>query len=84
MTAILYTIGVHVIAIATSRYLVPLIPLFALYVGPLLAGRERVLSRNRLIGATLTLLALVGVIAIRWSRDLGPALDAVTAISGSS
>jgi len=84
VTAILYTIGVHVIAIATSRYLVPLIPLFALYVGPLLVGRERSMSRNRLIGATLTLLVFVVAVIVRWSHDLGPALDAVTAISGGS
>ena len=84
VTAILYTLGVHVIAIASSRYLVPLMPLFALYVGPLLAGRERMVSRDRLIGATLVLLAFAGAVIIRWGHDLGPALDAVNAISGGS
>jgi len=84
VVTVLYTIGIHVIANATSRYLVPLMPLLALFVGPLLAKREWVVSRPRLVGAALTLAGFAVVVALRWNYALQPALDVIAGGGGAA
>lgn len=59
--AILYVNAVHVVSIAVPRYLVPLLPLFLLMVGPLLSGawsRSRT-PRWRWVGALASVTAFV-------------------------
>jgi hypothetical protein len=71
--AILFTLSVHLVANGTTRFVVPLLPLFALYAGPLLAGRfER--SRWRVVGAAATLIVFLALVLSRWERDVGSAL----------
>ncbi|MCH2173082.1 glycosyltransferase family 39 protein [Myxococcota bacterium] len=59
--AVLYVTGVHLIANATPRFHVPLLPLFAIYIGPLMAMGRGVggLPRWQRVGAAITLVAFV-------------------------
>ena len=52
--AILQVTAVHVLAVAVPRFLVPILPLFALYVGPLFVGATDPgkPARWRLLGAS--------------------------------
>jgi 4-amino-4-deoxy-L-arabinose transferase-like glycosyltransferase len=62
---VVFFVCVHTIAFSTSRYRVPLLPLLALYVGPLMTG-SRVRGRRawlRAVGAGLCVLWLGGAIA---------------------
>jgi 4-amino-4-deoxy-L-arabinose transferase-like glycosyltransferase len=61
---ILYFIAIHVVANSVARFRVPLLPLFALYTGPLLRGAAGpgAWSRGRLAGAALSTLLFVAVI----------------------
>jgi len=79
---LLYTLMIHILAVASSRYLVPLIPLLALYVGPWLSGKAGAYSRLRLVGAMSCLLLFTFALIARWGHDLGPALDAITQLGG--
>src|SRR5205085_7049354 len=61
---LLFHWGIYVIANATNRFRVPLLPFFVLYVGPLLTGfaaRERTV-RWRLAGAAACLAAFVAIV----------------------
>jgi len=70
MTA--YSIGVYLIANATPRFLVPLLPLFFLYVGPWWAGVSRDRAPWRWAGAVVTVALFVLLVLARVPADLGP------------
>jgi len=75
---LLFHWGVYVVANATNRFRVPLLPFFVLYVGPLLAGcavRERTV-RWRLAGAAACLAAFVAIVVTPYVRRAADA-DAV-------
>lgn len=61
---ILYFIAIHVVANSVTRFRVPLLPLFALYAGPLVLGHAaRDGSRSwRLLAAAIALLVFLSVI----------------------
>ena len=82
ITAVLYTFAIHVITIAHSRYLVPLVPLMAIHAGALMARRDLKLSRLRLVGAGLTLAVFVTALILRWQTDLSGALASIASGSG--
>jgi len=73
--AIVFTLGIHVAANATARFLVPLMPLFALYVGPALTGAGRTAPRWRKLAGLVTALVFLLVAGSGWravSRALEP------------
>jgi 4-amino-4-deoxy-L-arabinose transferase-like glycosyltransferase len=77
VSAVLYTFAIHVIVIAHSRYLVPLMPLMAIHAGALLARRDLQPTRLRLAGAGLTLAIFAVALLLRWQTDLSTALAAI-------
>lgn len=80
---ILFHWAVYVLANASHRYRVPLLPLFALYAGPLVCGRWAVERsfRLRLAGA-LTCLALFALIVIARARGAPEIADALGSNTG--
>jgi 4-amino-4-deoxy-L-arabinose transferase-like glycosyltransferase len=74
---IAYNLGVYVVANATPRFLVPLLPLFYLYVGPWLLEPSRESERWRRVGAVATAVVFVLIVLFRVPQDLGPAWNAV-------
>ena len=77
--AVLYLTGVHVVANATPRFVVPILPIVALYIGPLLVPREhRSVAGWQRVGAVATLVWLVAVPLPRSAaalRGVGPVLS---------
>ena len=73
VVCILYLTAVHSTANATPRFHLPLLPLFVLYIGPLLTGgvRWRAVARWRLTGAVATVLAFVAIPMPRTVAFLG-------------
>jgi 4-amino-4-deoxy-L-arabinose transferase-like glycosyltransferase len=67
-----YSLGVYTVANATARFLVPLLPMFYLYVGPLLTGAGARAARWRRVGALATAAVFVWVVASQLSGMLGP------------
>ena len=67
-----YSLGVYSIANATARFLVPLLPLFYLYIGPLLTGAGAGASRWRWVGAVTTAAVFVWIVTSQVSGALGP------------
>jgi 4-amino-4-deoxy-L-arabinose transferase-like glycosyltransferase len=82
VSAVIYTFAVHVLAVAHSRYLVPLVPLLAIHAGALLARRGLDPSRLRLTGAALTLATFAIALVLRWNHDLSGALVAIAGLGG--
>ena len=77
VAAIVLTLSVHLVAVATTRFVVPLLPLFALYVGPLLDRHgERV--RWRMVGAGVCATIFLAVVLSRWGRDVGAVLKTIS------
>jgi 4-amino-4-deoxy-L-arabinose transferase-like glycosyltransferase len=62
--------GVYLVANATNRFRVPLLPFFLLYVGPLLAGAARRArpARWRLVGAAACLAAFAAIVLTPYVR----------------
>ena len=69
---IAYSLSVYTIANATPRFLVPLLPLFYLYVGPLLTGALRGAPRWRWVGAVVTAALFVLIVLVQVPGELGP------------
>lgn len=72
---ILFHWGVYVVANATNRFRVPLLPFFALYVGPLLVGSPRLVrvagaARWRMAGALASLATFAAIVATPLVRRL--------------
>lgn len=69
---ILFHWGIYVIANATYRFRVPLLPFFLLYAGPLLTGEARRAAREhwRVAGAGACLAVFAAVVATPWVRRL--------------
>lgn len=69
---ILFHWGVYVVANATNRFRVPLLPFFALYAGPLLAGAAPWprLARWRVAGAATSVAGFVAVVVTPLVRRL--------------
>jgi 4-amino-4-deoxy-L-arabinose transferase-like glycosyltransferase len=72
---LLFHWGVYVVANATNRFRVPLLPLFVLYVGPLLTGAvvPRPRPRWRVAGAAACLAAFLAIVATPYLRRAGDA-----------
>lgn len=83
---ILFHWGIYVIANATHRFRVPLLPLLLLYVGPLLtgAGRRGLRDRWRVAGAAACLAAFAAVVATPWVRRLLVVLVVPAVLLGSA
>ena len=65
--ALAFTFGIHVVANATARFLVPLLPLLVLYVGPALTGDWRRASATRRALALGVALAFLLIAGSSWS-----------------
>jgi 4-amino-4-deoxy-L-arabinose transferase-like glycosyltransferase len=68
-----YSWFVYAVANSTPRFLLPLLPLFYLYAGPLLARESLADGRWRRIGAVVTILLFVAIVLAGIPGDLGPA-----------
>jgi arylsulfatase A-like enzyme/4-amino-4-deoxy-L-arabinose transferase-like glycosyltransferase len=66
---VLFFVGLHVVANANHRFRLPLLPVFALMGGAVLAGAGARRSRPRVAGAALSVLALALVAAVFLARD---------------
>lgn len=71
-----YSLAVHTIANSTPRFLLPLLPLFYLYLGPWLAGGQRGAARWRWIGAAITAAVFLVVVLVQVPHQLGPVWNA--------
>lgn len=81
---ILFHVALYTIANANHRFRVPLLPLFALYAGPLAFGRiaPRPLRRARVIGAAACVAAFVLIVAGGGELHGGPRRSGQTAGGG--
>lgn len=81
---LLFHWAVYVVANATNRFRVPLVPLFALYTGPLLLGygRRALAVRWRVAGAAASVAAFAAVVATPFVRRLLAAPLAVLLLAG--
>jgi 4-amino-4-deoxy-L-arabinose transferase-like glycosyltransferase len=69
---IVYVVAVYVVANATPRFLVPLLPLFYLYVGPLVTRGFREGGSWRRAGALATVVLFLTLVLPQVPRVLGP------------
>lgn len=66
---ILFTWALHVLANANHRFRVPLLPLLALYTGPLITHQLGPSSRKQMLGVAPSLLAFATVVSVDLMRD---------------
>lgn len=76
VSMIAYCVGVYVIANATPRFLVSLLPLFYLYLGPLATGESRGGERWRWAGALVTAALFLILVLSQIPAELGPVWNA--------
>lgn len=76
VSMIAYSVAIYVIANATPRFLVPLLPLFYLYLGPLVAGGFRGGGRWRWAGAFVTAALFLILVLSQVPGELGPVWNA--------
>jgi 4-amino-4-deoxy-L-arabinose transferase-like glycosyltransferase len=74
---IAYSIAIYVVANATPRFLVPLLPLFYLYLGPWVAGGFRGGERWRWTGALVTAAIFLILVLSQVPGELGPVWNAI-------
>jgi 4-amino-4-deoxy-L-arabinose transferase-like glycosyltransferase len=70
-----YSLAVYTVANSTPRFLIPLLPLFYFYIGPMLTGAHREAKRWQWAGALITVLLFL-VVVLSQVEALGPAWNA--------